>query len=245
MCNSNIKKDLWMGQMLNKEAFLLTVTEEWLDRISEDSSSKCKAFRDLLTRKVFVHTKVNTTEVKTVKILESYRFNVVDTNITFDRDITKNTKRKIAAKIRPAEKKDIVAATRLAADNFRYTRFHLDPCIGPETAKKIKGEWVKNYFSGTRGEQLLVAEVDAKVIGLIQLFFPDDNSVVIDLIVVDKEYMRKGIATDLIHYTEDMYQDKDKIIVGTQIANIPSARLYEKLGFKLFKTRYVLHYHNN
>ena len=31
--------------------------------------------------------------------------------------------------------------------------------------------------------------------------------------------------------------------VGTQIANIPSLRLYESLGFRIADTHYVLHYH--
>jgi RimJ/RimL family protein N-acetyltransferase len=31
--------------------------------------------------------------------------------------------------------------------------------------------------------------------------------------------------------------------VGTQIANLPSIRLYEKLGFSLVKSAYVMHRH--
>ena len=34
------------------------------------------------------------------------------------------------------------------------------------------------------------------------------------------------------------------IAVGTQVANLPSVRLYEKLGFRLAAAQYVFHFHN-
>jgi ribosomal protein S18 acetylase RimI-like enzyme len=35
----------------------------------------------------------------------------------------------------------------------------------------------------------------------------------------------------------------DRLRVGTQLANIPSIRLYEKCGFRLAASEYVLHAH--
>ena len=39
------------------------------------------------------------------------------------------------------------------------------------------------------------------------------------------------------------YRDVNELIVGTQVANVPSVQLYESLGFRLKSSQYVLHMH--
>ena len=70
-----------------------------------------------------------------------------------------------------------------------------------------------------------------------------DDVVVIDLIAVDKNHRRKNTASSLIAYAESEYNNCLLIRVGTQIANIASVRLYEKLGFRLTQSQYIFHYH--
>jgi RimJ/RimL family protein N-acetyltransferase len=48
----------------------------------------------------------------------------------------------------------------------------------------------------------------------------------------------------MIAYAETNLQGFEKIHAGTQIANIPSMRLYESLGFRICRAGYVFHYHN-
>jgi hypothetical protein len=39
------------------------------------------------------------------------------------------------------------------------------------------------------------------------------------------------------------YRGRGALLVGTQVANIPSVRLYERMGFSLSSSQYVLHLH--
>lgn len=240
LCSYGIKEDSWLAAHLDKDAFILDVSRQWIEAISDSGSLEKKLFLELLSRKVFIHTKIDTLNVEAVKLLESYGFNVIDTNITFEKNII-NDKKEIAAKVRITRQEDLDSVVSIAETNFFYSRFHLDPDIAKTTANEIKAQWVKAYFKKQRGDQMLVVQISSNVVGFILLLFKD-GVIVIDLIAIDKKYRGKGLGGDLIKATEAMYSNKNKIIAGTQIANISSIRLYEKSGFKLSGSKYVLHY---
>ena len=82
-----------------------------------------------------------------------------------------------------------------------------------------------------------------KIVGFALLALPAANEVVIDLIAVEEGCRRRGIAADMIHFVESEFASS-RIAVGTQVANLPSVRLYEKLGFRLAHAQYVFHFHN-
>ena len=75
------------------------------------------------------------------------------------------------------------------------------------------------------------------------LIYKNPDELVIDLIATAHDYRRRGISSDLIKCAEKLHHDRHRIIVGTQVGNIASVRLYEKAGFRLFDSKYVFHYH--
>jgi predicted GNAT family acetyltransferase len=88
-----------------------------------------------------------------------------------------------------------------------------------------------------------VAEDDGKITGFVQLI-ETAAAAIIDLIAVDSSQRGKGTATSLISGLMLKHGNKARIIVGTQAANIPSMRLYQKCGFRLTGSKYIFHYHN-
>ena len=48
----------------------------------------------------------------------------------------------------------------------------------------------------------------------------------------------------MINFATNNLDDFEYIRVGTQLANVPSLRLYEKLGFYIVDAAYVFHYHS-
>lgn len=59
-------------------------------------------------------------------------------------------------------------------------------------------------------------------------------------LAVKPEYQRKGIATRMIKYIEDISRKRGVKYIrsGTGILNIPSQKLHKKLGYKPIWTRY-------
>jgi ribosomal protein S18 acetylase RimI-like enzyme len=74
--------------------------------------------------------------------------------------------------------------------------------------------------------------------------FGPEGTLIIDLIAVDERHRRKGIATGMIAYAESHCGHFETIRVGTQVANIPSLRFYERAGFLVSASNYVFHYHH-
>jgi ribosomal protein S18 acetylase RimI-like enzyme len=154
-----------------------------------------------------------------------------------------------AVKVREAIDSDRDKVLSIASSSFVYSRFHLDPQIPKLVADKIKRAWVDNYFSGKRGERLFVASIGPKVVGFLAVLKSSQSGQTIraiDLVAVDKNYWKKGCGEQLVrHFISEGMRNKWRMSVGTQAANVPSIRLYEKCGFRLRESKYVLHAHAN
>ena len=70
-------------------------------------------------------------------------------------------------------------------------------------------------------------------------------ALIIDFIATDTNERRKGIASDMIAFTENEFTGFSKLRVGTQISNLPSLRLYEKLNFQICASDYIFHFHHS
>jgi GNAT superfamily N-acetyltransferase len=143
------------------------------------------------------------------------------------------------SEIKPGEEDAVLA---IAGSAFRYSRFHLDPQVGLDLAHLVKREWIANYVKRVRGDALLVARDGGRPIGFLAPIMAHDTAV-IDLVAVATDAHGKGAGSALCAAFANRYRGMPRI-VGTQVANVPSVRLYTKLGFALSKSSYVLHLHH-
>lgn len=162
---------------------------------------------------------------------------MIDTNVQLKR--SGNVLAEGPAQVRPAEPDDALSVKALAAEAFVFDRFHRDPQIGHGPASRLKAEWAGNFFSGRRGDRMVVAEDQEGVCGFLQLIDADHDTV-IDLIAVNGRCRGKGVARSMIALAA---KNASAMRVGTQIANLPSLALYETLGFRMTAASYVLHLH--
>ena len=187
-------------------------------------------------------TKTGMSGSKQVSGLEKAGFHLVDTNVLLQKRIVNDDSVSNSTASRFARLDDQDEVGRIATSNFLYSRFHLDPKISNDTANTIKGNWAMNYFTGKRGDAMVVSNIGKKLSGFLQLLYHDET-MVIDLIAVDRAWRRKGVAEDMINFAQNNLGSFTHINVGTQVANIPSMRFYEKLGFQIIEASYLFHYH--
>jgi dTDP-4-amino-4,6-dideoxy-D-galactose acyltransferase len=202
----------------------------------------------LNSRRAFYYVKVPVASVAQVGALTMAGFRVIDVNVTFEREPVRSVESNSNIIVRDVLPKDEAAVLDIADSVFVYSRFHLDPLISKELANRIKREWIANYVRGQRGERLLVAEVDGKPVGFLALLVTggEEKTGVIDLIGVGKNMQGRGVGRRLVEfYVQDAYQKYSRLIVGTQVANVPSMRLYTKCGYLISNSTYVLHAHIN
>ena len=192
----------------------------------------------------FAYAKVDTGNVAAVWSLTDAGFRVVDAAVTLESSTRVDTR---GSGVRFARPDDADAVRRIAGSSFRFSRFHVDPFIPFDLAHAIKAEWATNFFTGARGDGMVVAERDGQVVGFTQLIWHSSERLVIDLIALEPACQGLGIGRSMIGYAwEHGTGDErrpERLRVGTQVANTPSIRLYESLGFRLIGSQYILHCH--
>ena len=199
----------------------------------------------------FISAKVGTSDLESIRIVESMGFNLIDTNVRFQKCLVNQIKEfplPSGYSIRLTQNDDQNLIGSVAQSSFIYSRFHLDPSVDNCQADLIKRKWVENFYLGQRGDYMIVACFKSKPVGFAQIICRNDT-LIIDLIAVDSAHHGKGLASSMITFAESLALDHSPLskilVVGTQLANQPSISLYEKLGFRLCRSEYIFHYHSN
>jgi ribosomal protein S18 acetylase RimI-like enzyme len=193
------------------------------------------------------YVKVPVDRVAWCRALQPAGFYAVDVNVTFSRPSTPLPRPAIGVHVEVADPAHFEGALDVAGSCFQFSRFHQDPMFPRTTADRIKREWVRSYTESRRGDTLFVALVDGEVAGFLAALsttFEGRRTAVIDLIGVGRHRQRQGVGRALVETFVNAFASRaDLLLVGTQVANVPSVRLYQQCGFHVQGSAYVLHAH--
>tara|TARA_B100001057_G_scaffold445403_1_gene483060 strand:- start:1644 stop:2348 length:705 start_codon:yes stop_codon:yes gene_type:complete len=233
---SKIFKDKFVSHLIGYQSYI-TNNSSNLDQI--------KKFK----KPFFVTLKTNSTKKLTKKIINSIelanlKVKLASKMVIFERKYKKNEK--VYLDCREAKKKDISQLKKICLEDTSNSRFFNDLSLPLKFRKIYRAEWILNFFKKKRGNILIVAYKNKKVIGFI-LMLKKSFGLQIDLIVSSKNYQNKKVGTSLINYVNNNFLKKNNIIkAGTQLDNINANRIYKKLGFiKKKDISYVYHIHSN
>lgn len=218
--------DPWLSDAMKRPVHRVSVTPDTADALDTPCG--------------FYYARLPTDDIAAVARLVDMGFRVVDTSIVLERDLAGPAE--TDTRVRTAAPGDRAAVMTVARNSFRYSRFHLDPSIPKMLADDIKAQWAGNFFAGTRGDHMLVAESGGVVAGFLQLIHAEDAALVIDLVAVTEPERGRGLGAAMIRAAERLARGA-RMRVGTQVANVASVRFYECLGFRAATSTYVLHFH--
>jgi dTDP-4-amino-4,6-dideoxy-D-galactose acyltransferase len=200
----------------------------------------------------FYFAKVPILDVTTVEAFTSVGFCVIETSLMFAFPMTSLQPDPASCEgldVSDFEPRWHTGVLDVAGSCFRYSRFHVDPAFGKPLADHVKREWIRSYVEGKRGDRLLVAHSGDNVLGFAAMMLAGREArtaAVIDLIGVSAEQQRRGVGRRLVQAAAAVYASRCATLeVGTQASNVPSVRLYERLGFRLVRSGYVLHLHTS
>lgn len=225
-----LTQDAWLSGLIGRPAYHLSTPSQVI-----------AAPRTVLPQEspVFVDTKVPADAPHLAFPLHQVGFVTVDTNLLFSRPTAQNQPPLFS---RFATPDDLPHISWMGEYCFRFSRFHMDPKIGEKTGNAVKKAWVENYFTGKRGDYMVVAEIDGRVAGFTQLL-SRDNDLVIDLIAVHPDFRGRGVSADMMNFAGSNCGRHNTLSAGTQAANASAIRTYIKDGFQFQKATYVLHFH--
>lgn len=239
----HLSPDQMFSQVMGYPAYKLNLSQDLLG--AEDPAA---LLAPLHAGRSFAYAKVEVTDWAACRFLSRQGFSLVDTSTTFDKSIERGQSLSGNSSLRFAEMDDQQATVRVARTSFRFSRFHQDPLFPKPLADEIKATWAGNYFRGQRGQAMVLAFINGQLVGFLQLLYKPNpeqgQDMVIDLIAVDENYRRRNVARDLIVYAESECPPDKNVYVSTQLANIPSMRLYEGLGFRMHAAQHVFHFHH-
>lgn len=228
IASNGIVQDRWLSDILDRPAWRV-------DSLIPDPAGAVRQSGG------FYYTRIPTGDVARLHAFEDAGFHVVDTAITLEAK-TSTLVPSDPAIARFAQPSDRAAVAAIAGSAFESSRLHLDPAIPNALADRSRAEWAGNFFAGTRGNAMVVADHNGEAAAFLLLTGPIDDTLTIDLIGVRRDARRRGLGAGCIHFAAGAIASQ-RIRVGTQAANIPSLSLYESLGFHTVASDYVLHLH--
>lgn len=240
-----VDADAWLSATLQRPVFALRLSA------GEAIDTAIASFRRHAADQpgAFYFAKLGALELERVTALGAAGFHLVETSLGFAAPIDAlggaDTAGAIAVENFDPRWREAVLA--IAASCFRYSRFHIDPAFPRAVADHVKREWIRSYVEGRRGDCLLVAHEAGTPLGFAAMLsaqHPNGPAAVIDLIGVAPGAQRRGVGHRLVHAAIHEYRGRCATLeVGTQASNIPSVRLYERVGLRLTRSGFVLHHH--
>lgn len=215
-----LRRDEWLSNYFDGGAYIYK-------HIGNDEAS-----REI--KKGFLYTKIPSENLALCNQLIHDQFKLVDIALLFEQktQINFDVKKNITVDfVKKTKEKNIID---IAYQSFTFSRFHQDTRIPKNVANQIKADWVKNYFLGLRGDNMIAAHVDGKVVGFLLLIHQNT----IDLIAVLPGFQKQGIATALMGFANEKV---GLLKAGTQLNNHGSIMMYQRSGFFLTQAHYVLH----
>jgi ribosomal protein S18 acetylase RimI-like enzyme len=226
-----LKIDKWLSSQLGYSAYNIN-----------NASYKNFNFLKHKSKNILISIKVNK-KIKNL-FLKKNQIKLVEKNLTFFKNSIKKKKEiNYFKNIRHANIIDKKSILDIAEISFIKSRFFKEQNINKALARKIKRNWVLNFFRKKRGKYLIVSELNKKVVGFL-LILKNKKDYIIDLIAVKKNYQNLGMGTKMIEFFENkvLMQNKVKIYVSTQSSNKDSIKLYINNKFKVKYKKYVYHF---
>ena len=220
-----LKFDKWLSDQLEYPAYNIKYKDFKLSNFSSPS-----------TKNILITLKSKKKIKKS--LLKKKNFKFIEKNITFakfpDKDLNLDLKN-----IRFAKYKDKKFVLDIAENTLSKSRFYTDKKIKKKLAKKIKRNWILNFFKKKRADYLIVATWKKKGAGFLSIIKSKKNYIV-DLIYVYKDYQGLGLGSKMIKFCENFVvkDNKSLIYVSTQVEN---KKFYIRNRFIIKEIKYVYH----
>lgn len=187
--------------------------------------------------------RVDAGDLTGVHVLEQNGFVCVDGLCLFARETGPAELRPaVDFDLRLASPADSQALADLAREAYVFDRFHADPVIPAWRADELHAVWLRNSCTGQAADAVVVAEDAQGVLGFVTCKLQADTAAhlgclvgTIVLVATAARARRRGVGRAATWAALEWFRQQGAGIVdvGTQLRNIPAARLYEACGFRL------------
>ncbi|HEY2012268.1 MAG TPA: GNAT family N-acetyltransferase [Bryobacteraceae bacterium] len=173
-------------------------------------------------------------QLSAIHALSDLGFELIDGIQTYSRPIEGNEP--IAADTRLFDAGDLDSVLEIARSSFVHDRFHCDSSLSEQVADRVNETWTRNCCLGRAADAVVIAEVESRPASYVACRVDPKNQLGTIILVATALWARgQGAAARATRGALHWFaaQDIRLVEVGTQLKNIPAARLYEGCGFRL------------
>ena len=228
----NQNKDLFLSSYLNKQCFIVTSIFD-LKRNPKKINKNKDFFITIKLNKKLSKKKILENNLKFVSELCLFRYNLlqnkkinIDKNIYFVR-----------------AKKNDWSAIKKIIPRTGTSRIFQDKKFKKRLREMYLFNWIKNFFQGKRGDDLIICKNKKNQILGFALLRKVNKQVIVDQLLVNKLAQGQGIGTQLLKVINTKFTNKPSIS-GVHTFNDGGIRFYSsKLKCKIIKKIYYYHLH--
>jgi len=195
-----------------------------------------------------IFARIALNDLLTVQSLEKEGAILTDILQTFNVNLERKlrpVKSSSVVEVAEANERDEQVLMEIAKKVFKVDHFHADPYLPKGKCDEVYPKWISSCLKGLV-DVVVVTKKGGKPIGFVtcnvERLIDGYSYGIIDLIGVDKENEGKGIGSLLVSEALKWFSNYTKsVYVGTQAANIPAMRLYEKAGFRQVFSEATMH----
>ena len=131
----------------------------------------------------------------------------------------------------------------LALTSGKYSRFRLDNRFPVGSYERLYSRWMEQSVNQAMATEVFCYMIEDTPKGLVTLDRKDGVGT-IGLVAIHEDYQHQGVGSTMMQHVISYSKKKqiEKLIVVTQLDNIPACRLYEKNGFKVQSVTDVWHW---
>ena len=126
-----------------------------------------------------------------------------------------------------------------------HSRFKVDPNFQESDFKRLYYAWMMKSIESDM-VKLIVKKYKNQIVGFITLELGIQNTAKIGLIAVNSQMHRRGVAKELVQYSENLLSSLGYTIlqVTTQSHNTSAMHFYDSCGFTVLSSNHIYHYWN-
>jgi GNAT superfamily N-acetyltransferase len=195
----------------------------------------------------FLIARCSVTDWAAVHTMEGFGFHLMDTLVYFRHDLAHSPlPQKRAVSIRSIDATDVGAVGEIARQAFHNydSHYHADPRLDRTTCDEIYVDWaMRSCREKSVADDVLVAEMEGKVMGFLTLKVLDTGDADGRLYAVNPMAQGRGIGKSLL--VEGLYwcyqHNLSGMVISTQITNLGSQISWARVGFISHQSFYTFH----
>lgn len=198
-----------------------------------------KVIKDLITELInnkvrYATYRAEANNFSLIQALQRSDFLLVDGIISLEANLSEKNLENPAPEIREGKENDLDGFKRITSGLYVLSRIYNDPLVSRDTADNFFAKWIENSIYGKAADSVLVWEEKGEMLGYVTL----QKKGQIPLIGVSKNAQGRGIAKKLLKASFNKFKEwkVDKVIIETQITNIPALRVDQDCGFKVINS---------